>query len=753
MKLRLVLLLAATLLPPAYASTPNDPAHAGPRLFREKVRGVLEASCLKCHGGEKTRGGLDLSTREGLLKGGDEGPSITPGNARTSSLVRKIRHLEDPFMPPKSDPLPEAAVRDIETWIDLGAPYDAPLGTASPQPVSKELQVTESDRQFWSFAPLKDPAPPTVKNESWPKTSIDRFILAKLDEKGLSPAPPASRAKLIRRVYYDLIGLPPTPEQVEAFLSDVRPGAYERLVDQLLASPHHGERWARHWLDVARYADSTGYESDNDRPSAYHYRDFVIRALNQDMPFDRFLRLQLAGDIIEPADPHAAVATGFLTAGPTETQKETEQSRYDEFDDIVATTASAMLGLTVGCARCHDHKYDPIPTRDYYSMLAAFTTSRRHDLPLDGEKPRKDKSNTALVMRESKPGPARTPLLLRGNPETKGTVLDQSFLAVLTHPAIHAPSHYSLDHPRLALAQWVTDLDHGAGRLAARVIVNRLWKHHFGRGIVATPNDFGLQGDRPTHPELLDHLASELVRHNWSLKHIHRLILTSAVYQQGSVGSAEADPTPAPQPDADNRLFWRRTPQRLEAEIIRDAMLHVAGNLNTTMFGPAVKIPLPPEVIETGSVARWPKKIEDGPLTWRRSVYLFQKRSVRIPMFESFDAPDMMSSVGHRIPTTVPPQALALMNSAPARDQARRFADRVTKEAGDTRARVHRAFYLALSRPPSADELARSLAFIERQTSGYQSSVSGGAAGHPAGLALLDFCQVLLNLNEFIYIE
>ena len=748
---------------PAAPQVPVDAAHEGVKLFREKVRPVLEASCFKCHGGEKTRGGLDLSTREKLLAGGDEGAGIVAGDPAASSLIKRIRHLEEPFMPPKSDKLPEASIREIEKWIAMGAPYDAPLGGVVARPKGAgEMVVTASDRQFWSFQPLKKAEPPAVKDAGkWARTPIDRFILAKLEEKGIAANPIADKRKLIRRAYFDLIGLPPTPDDVERFVSDASPDAWEKAVERLLASPQYGERWARHWLDVARYADSTGYEKDEDRPNAYHYRDFVIRALNQDMPYDRFVKLQLAGDLIEPQNPQAWTATGFITAGPTETEKETDKSRYDEWDDMVSTVGSSMLGMTIACARCHDHKYDPIPTKDYYRLLAAFTTSKRMDRPLEGSAVveqgsgerrdrRRSKEGTALAFGQVKEGPSKTPLLNRGDPDSKGALLDQGFLSVVTVEGT-PETHWPISQPRLALAEWITDVDRGAGRLTARVIVNRLWKHHFGRGIVGTPNDFGMQGDRPTHPELLDYLAGEMINRGWSLKAMHRLMMTSTAYMQDTT----FDPARA-KLDPDNKLLWRRTPARLEAEVIRDSLLAVSGNLNDTMFGPGVKPPLPLEVISTGSTKKWPTDIKDGPAVWRRSVYLFQKRSVRIPMMEAFDAPDMMASHGNRMATTVAPQALAMLNSDLARDQAERFAQRVIKEAsGSARDRVVRAYWLALGRPPTEGETAKAHAFIDQQAriyrdAGRKGTLEEGRDGNPA---FVDFCQVLLNLNEFVYVE
>ncbi|HZT81282.1 MAG TPA: DUF1549 domain-containing protein, partial [Gemmataceae bacterium] len=390
---RFALLLAAALALawPLFAAPPRPqplpPDHAerlarGTDLFVKQVRPLLVEKCLKCHGGEKTRGDFDLSTRAALLKGGSSGePGAVPFRAKDSRLYRLVAHREKPHMPAKSPKLPDAQVKLLADWIDLGAPYDKPL-VGRGGAAKKEMVVTDEDRKFWSFQPLRKAAPPKVKNEAWVQTPIDRFILAELETKGIAPNPPADRRKLIRRAYFDLIGLPPPPEEVEQFVHDPAPDAYSRLIDRLLDSPHFGERWARHWLDLARFAESHGFEHDYDRPNAYHYRDFVIKAFNSDLPYDKFVQWQLAGDEIEPDNPLAVMATGFLAAGVHSTQitkNQVEKERYDELDDKLRTTGTAFLGLTIGCARCHDHKFDPIPTRDYYRMLSTFTTTVRSD--------------------------------------------------------------------------------------------------------------------------------------------------------------------------------------------------------------------------------------------------------------------------------------------------------------------------------------------------------------------------------------
>jgi cytochrome c553 len=1022
--LALILALAASGLAPIDDPKPaakpiaaDHPAAMarGIDLFKSDVRAILNDHCLKCHGGASTKGDFDLSTRESLLLDGGEGPVVIPGDSKNSRLFKMVAHLEKPVMPDKAPKLLDESIRKIADWIDAGAPYDRPLVDASKPPL--HAVVTDEDRRFWSFRPLAhSPAPPP---------SIDRFLKAKLDASGLVPNPPADRRTLIRRASFDLVGLPPSPEAVEAFVNDPSPDGFEKVVDRLLASPAYGERWARHWLDLARFAESHGYEHDYDRPTAFHYRDFVVRALNEDMPYDRFVKLQVAGDEIEPTNPQALMATGFLAAGVHSTQitaNTAEKERYDELDDMAATLGTSMLGLTVGCARCHDHKYDPIPTRDYYKLVATFTTTVRAEveLDLDPEKTRRHRDeyeqgharvveNRDRFLAEQLParfetwlktdpkisrtrwmtleadrltskagakfakqkdgsylatGPnpetdiytfeAKTPLrgitaiklealadrsmvkrgpgrasngnfalsdlkvtakgtdgppvpvkLVRpratfeqnglpvaaaldddihsawavdpqvgkdqaavfefespvdiedgasltitltfacntghtiGRPrisittetgavpiegesmalaqmiqleeaikstsenrspeqraalldhfrkiDTEMVVLDRSvkdseakapkpsltkiliasegvtplrlhtqgadffektyllkrgdlaqkqgeigsgFLQVLTsanesesHWAAPPPAGSKQSYRRTALANWLTDNSAGAGNLLARVIVNRLWQHHFGRGIVATPSDFGTQGEKPTHPELLDFLASELIREGWRLKPIHRLILLSGAYQQ----STRFDESKA-KIDPDNLLRWRNTPRRLEAEAIRDAMLSVSGMLDARMFGP-------------GSL--------DESMN-RRSLYFTVKRSHLIPIMTLFDAPDALQGLGQRSSTTVAPQALALLNNPRIRAYAQAFAKRVRPAAEvSIETAIDRAYRLALARPPAPDELTEDIAFVKSQAETYK------AAGHAEAelAALADFCQALMGLNEFVYVE
>ena len=994
-------------------------------LFKSDVRPLLVELCLPCHGGGPTLGDLDLSTREALARSGKLGQ-----NADSSRLLELIRHEQEPHMPFQQPKLPQEAIRAIARWVELGAPYDKPL---VDKPVAEQrAEVTDADRQFWSFRPLARSTPPATGDPNWSRTPIDRFILNKLDEKGLDPNPEAGRRTLIRRAYLDLLGLPPEPEAVDHFVNDRSPDAYEKLIDRLLESRHFGERWARHWMDIARFAESYGFEKDFDRPYAYHYRDFLIKAFNRDMPYDRFVRWQLAGDELAPDNPLALMATGFLGAGafPTEiTEHEFETVRYDELDDMVGTIGTAMLGLTIGCARCHDHKYDPIPTRDYYRLTSTFGHTIRTEIDYDpspetsraslakweagyrervaarseyeqrqlaepfakwldnaaggppddpwqvldlteyeskegatfekledgsilasGENPDLDyytfttdirtrdihalrlealthpsfphngpgrsrsgrfrissltatakaltdpnaesielefssrqttdspdpgttpavfgtnvvntgwhpssesagldhaaafglakpfgfEDGTRLTIKlsfskhiqfslgrlrfsissEKRPslnvgtgvpqqvveglgvlereGPGglskreraallrwfaqsdprwraldqavqshlfarpvptktkiqvtsegfpiprhnsngngyphfyeRTHFLKRGDVSQKGEPANPGFLRVLMQNGSDSrrwlappPQGWArTSFQRASLADWMTDVDNGAGALLARVMVNRLWHHHFGTGIVATPSDFGRQGDRPSHPELLDWLAQGLIDHGWQLKRLHKLIMTSAVYRQ----SAAHDPDKSAV-DVNNVYRWRWTPRRLEAEAIRDSLLTVSGFLDRRMCGP-------------GSLR---------PDMRRRSIYFFIKRAELVPQMMLFDWPEQLIGIGRRPSTTVAPQALMFLNSPQARNYAEGFRKRLHGLEG--RGAVRQAYRIAYDRMPEANELAAAEKFLARQRNSYASEGHGEASA----LALTDYCQILLSLSEFLYIR
>jgi cytochrome c553 len=721
----------------------------GLAIFTRHVRPILVRRCLKCHGGEaEVQSRFNLATREGLLAGGVNGKAIKVGDAHGSRLYRLITHADEPRMPQDAAKLSDAEIAQIAAWIDRGAPYDEGLlPPAKPVESWTARTVDAKAGSFWSFQPLANARPPADTKNAWPRNPIDAFIKQSLDRQKVEPNREASPRALVRRVSFDLLGLPPAAADLEAFEADPSPTAYAALVDRLLASPHYGNRWARHWLDLARFAESHGFEHDYDRPTAYHFRDFVIRAFNDDMPYDTFLRWQLAGDELAPHNSLALMATGFLAAGVHSTQitkNEVEKQRYDELDDMLATTSNAMLGLSIGCARCHDHKFDPIPQADYYRLLSAFTTTVRTEVDLPparaGSKPVK-----ALIASEGLP-PVRlhtqgddffkeTFFLGRGDVNQKQGAAPQGYLQVLMrspdrdkHWRAAPPKGSRTSFRRTALADWLTDTQSGAGQLVARVIVNRLWQHHFGHGIVATPNDFGSRGESPSHPELLDWLAGELIRHGWRLKPIQRLILTSAAYRE----SSEADRSKEAA-DPANRYFWRHEKRRLEGEVVRDALLACGNRLDERMYGP-------------GSLDETQR---------RRSIYFTIKRSELVPMMQVFDAPEALTSMGDRPSTTIAPQALLLLNNANVRASARAFAARLLPALDHSTADAIRSGYrIAVCREPEPDELTESTAFIEHQRALHESDPrQPGRTPNARDFALLDFCQVLMCLNEFVYVD
>jgi len=702
----------------------------------------------------------------------------------------------------------------------------------------------------WAFRTPARPTVPAVKDRARLRNPIDGFLLAKLEAAGLTFSAEADRVTLIRRLSFDLTGLPPAPAAIDAFVNDPSADAYEKQVDRLLASPHHGERWATFWLDLARYAETDGFKADDPRPAAYCYRDYVIRALNDDRPYDRFLREQIAGDELYPDDPEALVATGFNRHFPDEYNAvNLEQRRQEILNDMTDTTAQVVLGLTVGCARCHDHKFDPISQEDYYRVQAFFAAYQPADLPagrhdemeryradlsaweaktadlrkkmaelegpyrqrfLDSRKRRFPKEYQEMfelapdkrtplqqqiafmvgkqvsaggdeVVKSMKPevrqqwqdlqkqmvevaherppapptamaitdvGPVAPPtyLLRRGDWRHPGKEVAPGFLSALDDRTarVAGPKPGARTTGRRAeLARWLTS---GDNPLTARVMVNRLWQQHFGRGLVATSSDFGAQGEPPTHPELLDWLATEFVARGWSLKEMHRLIVTSAAYRQMSIAKPQAA-------DPDNRLLWRQNRRRLEGEALRDAMLSVSGLLNPKAGGRSVYPELPPELSGTNG---W-RVSADPTERHRRSVYVFVKRNQRYPLFGAFDAPDANETCARRYATTTAPQALMLLNGKVTLDVARAFAGRVLAEAGaDPAQLIERAHRLALGRAPDAEERATMRAFLDRETAllkGKNGPASPEKIDPAFAAAVADLCHALLNVNEFLYID
>jgi len=618
----------------------------------------------------------------------------------------------------------------------------------------EEPPITDDVRAHWAFRPLERPEVPKVKQVGRVRNPVDRFVLERLEANGLGLMPEASRPVLIRRLSFDLRGLPPTPEEIELFLTDGADDAYARLVDRFLESPAYGEQWAQYWLDLARFAESDGFEHDKIRPEAWRYRDWVIRALNEDLPYDRFLQMQLAGDEMFPGDPDAAVATGFLLAGPDMPDINLqEERRHVVLNEMTATVGTSLLGLGVGCAECHDHKYDPVSQADFYRLRAYFenTVHPVRDQPLGHcvTEPGPEAPAAHLMIRGDfrRPGPELAPAFPR---ITRGLELD---------PGAIQPTRTSSGR-RAALARWITRPDHP---LALRVIANRLWQHHFGMPLVATPNDFGLQGQKPTHPELLDWLATEIPARAWSLKDMHRLLLNSATYRQQSFGSG-ADWERARRLDPDNRWWSRMRRNRLPGETIRDALLAASGSLNREPGGAGVRPPLSAEITVTLLKNQWQVTPRVADHT-RRSIYLFARRNLRYPFFDVFDRPDANASCARRHESTTAPQSLTLLNSDFTYDMARRLAGLVLAQASDSgRDAVIRCHLRALGRAPTEPEVSSALEFLERQSAALRQegrATANLAAPLPdaggmddfGAAAWVDYCLALFNLSEFIYID
>lgn len=881
-------------------SAPSSPT------FEKDIRPILKAHCFDCHGeGEKLKGGLDLRLRRLMLKGGDEGPVIVPGKPEKSLLFKMVHSGE---MPKREKKLTAEQVVMIKQWIAGGAK------TARPEPANLEKTggITDEERAFWSFQPIRNPPIPQAKSNDRIRTPIDAFLMDLMAKQKLVFAPDAEKITLLRRAHFDLTGLPPTPAETESFLTNNAPDAYEKLIDRLLESPHYGECWGRHWLDVAGYADSDGYsDADPPRGYAYKYRDYVIGSFNSDKPFDQFITEQLAGDELAGATRdntktalaavhtrELLIATGFLRMGAdgsaTPAVTDYDAVRNQVVADTIKIVSTSLLGLSVGCAQCHDHRYDPIPQTDYYRLRAIiepafdpknWRTPEQRLVSLYTEADRKRAAEVeaeATKLAEEKatkqkqyieealtkhlekfepdlraklraaydtPSDKRTAeqnKLLADNPsvnispgvlyqynqkaaddlkamdakigEIRARKPTEDFLSVLTEPADKLPVTFRFhrgdptqpkepltpgalsvlaprDRPisfaeknsdlpssgrRLAFARWLIS---GTNPLVARVLVNRAWLHHFGRGLVGTPSDFGAMGERPTHPELLDWLAADFVEHGWRLKRLHKMIMISTAYRQSSHHNAAGD-----QRDPENRLYCRKPVQRLDAEAIRDSILATSGALNKNMFGPP--IPVRPDVHgqivvgldKTDGDNKMPVEVDLKGEEFRRSVYIEVRRSRPLAMLHAFDEPVMEVNCERRQSSTVPTQSLMLMNSQFLLEQAARFAERLKKDAGEDRTRqVARAWQLAFTRPPTEKESTEALDFLSRQVeqiknisekanaekkdektekdkpknekAGKDAKSKSVAKPAPEMQALTDLCQALLSANEFLYVD
>ncbi|MGL4512395.1 MAG: PSD1 and planctomycete cytochrome C domain-containing protein [Lacipirellulaceae bacterium] len=789
----------------AFAGRPAAPRYA------TTIAPLLAKRCLACHGPDRAESGLRLSDRESMLAESDSGARpIVAGEAAASELVRRVESAdESERMPPEGPALTPKEIESLRSWIDAGAPFE----------------------RHWAFARRATVVPPDVNNDAWVTNPIDHFVLAKLEEARLAPAQAADRPTIARRLYYDLIGLPPTPTQLAAFVTDDSEGAYSRLVDELLASPHYGEKWARHWLDVVRYAETNSFERDAAKPFAWKYRDYVIRSFNEDKPFDRFVVEQLAGDEVSPVTEASITATGYYRLGTWDDEPaDPLQARYDDLDSIVSTTGQAFLGLTVGCARCHDHKIDPFPQTNYYQLLSFFADvtpyadtvgrdaklyslwdlspaeakaertalrgavaaleagklameevaikrmdgvdQRRSEQPenrpallaeklagvqsegerlayaalvdqraaAQGRLDAMPEAAMALSLAVCEPRPEPIQVMARGNPHVPGDAVEPAFPDLFGNPAPAipdpAPDARSAGR-RIVLANWIASPDN---LLTARVIANRVWQHHFGRGIVRSANNFGQLGTPPTHPELLDWLAGYLVEHGWRLKELHRLIVHSSAYRMSSRPSAAALAA-----DPANDLFSRFDLRRLTAEEVRDSALAVTGALNADLYGPSVFPKLSAEVHGTQSRPGegWPTSDEKS--SSRRSIYIHIKRSLVPPELSAFDFPETDTSCEARFNTTQPGQALNLLHGEFLRARAGDLAERVANDAGaGVGERIAEALRIALQRDPDAQTVSDVEGLYKRLVEQH---------GVAPDEALRQCCLVVLNLNEFVYID
>jgi mono/diheme cytochrome c family protein len=866
MKKCLLLTFAAFTLPsPLVAAEKNAPV-----TFEKDVRPILKAHCFECHGeGKKLKGGLDVRLRRLLVEGGNTRAAVVPGKAQDSFILQQLRSEK---MPPGKRKLTKAEIAVIERWISAGAK----TAQVEPDTLPVGIQFTVAERAYWAFQPIRQPAAPAVKRPRLVRTPIDAFLLSRLEDKGLSFSAEADKTTLIRRAYLDLIGLPPTPREVDEILADKSADAYEKLIDRLLASPHYGERWGRHWLDVAGYADSEGYTGEDPvRASAWRYRDYVLRAFNEDKPFDEFIQEQLAGDEmvrppfekLSPRDLDKLIATGFLRMAPDGTaskEVDVKAASNQTIADTLQIVSTSLLGLTVHCAQCHNHRYDPISHADYYGMRAIFEPAldwknwrtpaarevsifsaaarqkadeiEREAVKIDKDRLQKERAYIDDVfarelaklpaalhdpIRQARaiPLPKRTAeqqKLLRENPSVnvtpgslylydskaaadlktylaraakiRATKPVPEFVRALTEVPGKVPTTFLFDRGdfeqpkdaivpanlsildslklgaipatdsslpttgrRLAFARSLTSGQHP---LTARVLVNRLWMHHFGKGIVATPGDFGFLGERPTHPELLDWLANEFMAGGWRMKRMHRLIMTSTAYRQASRRTPELQKA-----DPDNRLLGRMSVRRLEAEILRDAMLSVSGKLNAKRFGPPVPIMVDTVGqivigVDTNDTAGRPtgKFIALNGEEFRRSVYVQVRRSKPLSALETFDAAVVTPNSECRNTSTVTPQSLFLMNSRIILEQAEFLAERVRKEGGMELAdQVRLAWRLVFGSEPGRSEIDAAVAFVNEQTARFRSQTK--QEGDPALLALANFSQALLSANRFLYVD
>lgn len=798
-----VLLIAVLAVQdPAAASAPSEEQI---RFFEMQVRPILVEHCDKCHGEKKQWGGLRLDSRQALITGGENGPAVVPGKPEESLLIRAVRQVDENLKMPEDGKLSDAQIAALVRWVEIGAPF----------PDTPKIAKRTRDPNHWSFQPPAIQMVPPVANQAWVETPIDAFVLAKLEAAGIKPADRADKQVLLRRVTFDLTGLPPTAEEIAAFENDNSPDAYAKVIDRLLESPAYGERWGRHWLDVARYADSNGLDENIAHGNAWRYRDYVVGAFNHDKPFDRFVREQLAGDLL-PAESESQrhetlIATGFISIGPKVLAEVNEaKMRMDIVDEQVDTVGRVFLGMTLGCARCHDHKFDPIGTADYYGLAGIFKSTRTMDtyvkvakwheniLESDATKAMQAAYDTQLMQKKEavqlavskaneqakasieagKPVPENLETLytdaakaeiakvkeelaaleknppelpsamgvaedattnlaihVRGNPQKLGEVVPRRTLPVVRGP--HPAEFTEKESGRKQLADWLVD---PSQPMTARVFVNRVWRWHFGKGLVPTVDNFGLLGEKPTHPELLDWLAQRFVADGWSIKKLHRLILASSTYQQGSSTLPEVIAA-----DPENRLWGRMRIRRLEAEEVRDAMLAVSGQLDFTMGGSLLKVKNRGYLFDHTSIDLTDYRSN------RRSLYLPVIRNNVYDLFQLLDFPDPAVTSGDRAMTTVAPQALLMLNSELVMQSGDKLAEGLLANAGDSLQRVNQLYLAAYSRRPTAKEVEESLAFVSQVEKSLEQSQPDTGLRMQASWSVL--CHTIFAANEFIYVQ
>ncbi len=712
--------------------------------FESTAGSVLSKRCIECHNRLEASGDLDLTRGDRILVGGDSGAAIVPGRSGNSLLMERVVAGE---MPPekngKSQALTAEEIQSLRDWVDQGAEW--PQGRVLD--LYDRTSEVRAGRDWWSLQPVQAPEIPK-DGETKLNNPIDAFVRAKLRDNGLSPAHTADKRTLIRRVYYDLIGLPPTADDIDAFVSSDMPDAYEAIVDRLLASPQYGERWARHWLDVVRYADTNGYERDAEKPHAWRYRDWVVRAFNEDMPYDRFVQEQLSGDELPDRTESTVIATGFIRLGTWDDEpNDVAEYQYERLEDMVHATSTAFLGLTVKCARCHDHKFDPIYQSDYYRLGAAFWPGpvAHRDRTFNGGPTPDELGFDVLGWTDIASSPAPLFSLKKGDIHRPIQAVEAgplSAIVALDQPFEPAPAQSKTTGRRLQLAQWIT---HPNNPLTTRVIVNRLWQHHFGQGLVSSSDNFGFNGKPPTHPELLDWLANDLVVGQWKLKRLQKLMVTSETYMQSSNHPNLVDYDKI---DASNDFLWRANRQRLDAEALRDSILFASGKLDLRLGGPSFRAAINSEALEGLSMKGGAYQASPASETSRRSLYLYNKRGLMVPMMTTFDICDSTMPTGRRDSTIVAPQALAMLNNDWVHEQSRQLAARVVATSASTDERIAQAWRFVLGRSPRQAELDAAREHVTKQQ-----NTQAASRGDSEQLGWISLCHVLLNTNEFIYVD